>query len=416
MNLEKLTAIIKKDKIIAMFKKIFRSRKKTAVVAIILLLAIIVSWRVLANGEKQPQLQTAEVQKGTIISSISTAGTVLTANTFSVTTSATGVVKGVYVSEGAIVIKGQKIAEIDLDTEGNQAHVSAYASYISAVNSLKSAENSYRSAQVTLEKTYDEIKGHDEDETFTMKETRTKAEVANDNAYDAIQTSKAKLSSAALDYQSSSPVIVAPAPGVITSITIAEGMNFGSQDTTSDTRASLRIATIESEGTPLASFNLSEIDILQVKTGQKATITLDSLAGKTFTGKVVSVDRIGNVTSGVTTYPIIIQFDISSEQILPNMTATAEIITEIKENVLWVPSQAIKTQAGQAIVKVLVNGEEQEREVEVGLENSDQAEIISGLNEGETVITSETVTGEETSFSSSGLRGIMPGGGFEVKR
>lgn len=402
---------LKKDKIVAIFKKIFSSRKKTAVVAIVVLLAIIVGWRALGNRKEQPQLQTAEVQKGTIVSSISASGTVLTANTFFVTTSATGVVKEVYVSDGETVTKGQRLAKIEVDTEGAQAYTSAYASYISAVNSLKSAENNYRSTQATLEKVYDEIKGHDKDETFAMKETRTKAEVANDNAYDAIQVAKVKLSSTILDYQVSSPIITAPASGIVTSITLVKGMNIGSQDTTSDTRTSQRVAVIEFEGTPIGSFSLSEIDVSQVKTGQKATITLDSISDKTFTGKVVGVDRIGTVTSGVTNYPVIIQFDTGSEQILPNMTATAEIIIEAKENVLWVPPQAITKQAGQTIVRVLVNGKPQERQVEVGLETSSQAEITSGLSEGETIVVSEVTVGEETTFGGgAGMREIMPGG------
>lgn len=416
MKLEKLASWrtkVKKDEIVKIFKQIFSSRRKTAVVVIVVLLATIVGWRVLGKREKQPQVQTAEVQKGTIVSSIAASGTVLTANTLFITTSATGVVKEVYVSDGETVAKGQKLAEIELDTEGAQSHASAYSSYISAVNSLKSAENSYRSAQATLERVYDEIKGHDEDETLEMKETRTKAEVAHDNAYDAIQAAKLKLSSAALDYQTSSPIITAPASGVVTSITLVEGMNVGSQDTTSDTRTSQKVAVIKSEGTPLGSFNLSEIDVSQVKTGQKATITLDSIADKTFTGKVASVDRIGTVTSGVTTYPVIIKFDTSSEQVLPNMTATAEIITEIKENALWIPPQAIKTQAGQTVVRVLVNGKEEQREVEVGLETSDQAEIVSGLSEGETVIVSEVTAGEETTFGGEGGMRIMGGFGGE---
>lgn len=412
MKLEKFASWrtkVKKDEIVKIFKQIFSSRKKTAGVAIVVLLAVIVGWRVLGSRGEKTQFQTTEVQKGTIISSISASGTVLTANTFFVTTSATGVVKEVYVSDGEMVVKGQQLAKIELDTEGAQSHLSAYSSYIGAVNSLKSAENSYRSAQATLERVYDEIKGHDEDETLEMKETRTKAEVAHDNAYDAIQSAKVKLSSAALDYQSSSPIVTAPTSGVISSITIAEGMSLGSQDTTSDARASQRVAVIESEGTPLGSFSLSEIDVSQVKTGQKATIILDSIADKTFTGKVVSVDRIGTTTSGVTSYPVIIKFDTTSEQILPNMAATAEIITEVKENVLWVPSQAVRTQAGQTVVRVLVNGKEEQREVEIGLETSDQAEIISGLSEGETIIVSEIIAGEEATFGEGGMR-IM--GGF----
>jgi len=144
---------------------------------------------------------------------------------------------------------------------------------------------------------------------------------------------------------------------------------------------------------------------------QKATITLDSLSDKTFTGKVVGVDRIGQTTSGVTQYASIIQFDSSSLEILPNMAVTAIIIIEKKDNVLLVPSNVIQEKGGRSYAVVLVDDKQQFIPVETGLVSDTQTEIVSGLSEGDLVVTgavSLTTKPDDTSpFGTSGMGGMM---------
>jgi len=361
--------------------------------------------------------QTAKAEKGTLVISVSASGSVSASNLESITTQASGIVKKIYVKDGDKVTKGQKIAEIDLDQEGLQQKASAYASYISAVNSLDSANNSYRSTQASLQNIYDQIKGHDNDETLTMKETRTKGEVANDNAYKAIQSAQVKVASAWDDYALSSPVITSPSSGTISSLTIAEGFSLGSQTSTSGTRTGQRVASIVKEGNPIVSVNLSEIDVPDIKVGQKSSLTFDSLSvqagtsAKTFSGEVVAVDRVGSTSSNVTSYPALIKLDSGSNLILPNMAVTANIITNVKEGVLLVPSTAISQQSGQMVVKILKNGVLESVNVEVGESSDSQTEIISGINEGEEIITSSTPsssgtgTTETRSVFSSGFGG-----------
>jgi len=160
------------------------------------------------------------------------------------------------------------------------------------------------------------------------------AEAKYKNQQAVVSQAQAAVNSAWLSYQLTSPIITAPVSGTIVGLNFVPGMVIGSSSTTT----SQRVAVIRTEGTPIASFNLSELDVPVVKPGQKATIELDSLPDKTFTGKVMSVDWLGTITNGVTNYPVIIQFDTSSEKVLPNMAASANIIIEVKDNVLLVPS------------------------------------------------------------------------------
>lgn len=392
-------------------KKITKHRKKLLIGLIPFVLVGYYLYQRQSQTQSEPVIQTAEVQKGTIVSSITASGNVISSHLENVTTQASGTVKKVYVSDGDQVYAGQKLAEITLDLEGKQNLASAYSNYLSAVAGVNSANNSYRSTQASLAVVYDEIKGHDTDETLAMKETRTRAEVANDNAYDGLGTAQARLSVASLTYQSSSPIITAPATGTIKSVTIAEGMNIGAAETNSGSRANQRIATISTGGLPLATFNLSEIDVVTVKPGQKATVTLDAITDKTFTGKVVSVDRVGTTTNNVTTYPVIIEFDTTSESILPNMAATANIILETKSDILLVPSGAINYQNSTATVTLLRDGQEITQTVEIGISNDTQTEIISGLSEGDVVVTGSQTSSSTQVTSSGGSGNIFSIGG-----
>jgi len=395
--------------LISLIKKLFSTRKRAVVTLIILLIGGYLLWGKIKGDEPEQKMQTVEVQKGTIVSSVTASGNVISSNIENITTQASGTVKKVYISDGDEVYAGQKLVEIDLDVQGQQNQATAYSTYVSAANALNSAKNNYRLTQASLAVTYDEIQGHETDETLEIKEDRTRAEVANDNAYDGVITAEARLSSAALAYRTSSAIITAPSSGVVKSVTVAEGMNIGATETASGARANQRVATIGTKGLPITTFNVSEIDVLLIEQGQKATITLDSIADKTFSGKVVSVDRVGMITNNVTTYTTIIRFDTSSDQILPNMAATANIIIDSKSDILIVPSQAVNYQDGQESVTVIRNGQEQNVLVETGIFNDTQTEIVSGLEEGDTIITTTTTSTNQTTQGRSG--GFMFGGG-----
>ncbi|OGD05468.1 hypothetical protein A2379_00730 [Candidatus Amesbacteria bacterium RIFOXYB1_FULL_47_13] len=342
-----------------------------------------------------PQYQTAKAEKGTLISSVSASGSVTTSNVQEVTTQATGVVQKMDVEDGQKVAKGQIIAQIELDLVGQQRNAAAYTSLINAQKSVNSANNNYRSTQASLQVVYDEIKGHDTDETLVMKEKRTKAEVANDNAYDGVVSARAQLASSALSYNLTSPVIRAPLSGII-NLSVAEGSQI-SAGSSSDA-SNQRLATITTEGTPLISVNISEIDALQIKTNQKTNVTFDSLEGKTYTGKVVAMDKLGTSTSNVVTYTALIKLDTGSSEVLPNMVANVNIITDIKTDVLSVPSSAVQTSDSQTSVQILKNGEITNVLVETGSSNGSQTEIVSGINEGDAVVTS-TITSDTTGGS-----------------
>lgn len=384
---------------------------------LVVLVIGIVAWfgvHALTNTSTSPVYQTEQAEKGTLVVAVSVSGQVSSANSAEVTTQASGVVKTVYVKDGDAVKAGQKIADLDLDLTGQQRSQQAYASYQSAQNNVDSAKANLYTSQTTLLTEWESYMAKAQNSTYENPDDSpntgnrqltdfviTQDEwLASEAKYkvqqNAILQAQTALSSAWYSYQQSSASIVAPISGTITGLSLQPGSVITAQTNSSGGSSSQRIASVKTDAPPTVSLNLTQIDAPKVKAGNKATLSFDSLPDKTFTGEVVSVDTIGSVSSGVTTYPAIIKLDSVIDGLLPNMSATASIITETKDNVLLVTTTAIQTQNGTHTVRVTKNKQVTSVPVEIGTANDTQTEIVSGINEGDTVVTSVT-TGTKSS-------------------
>jgi macrolide-specific efflux system membrane fusion protein len=376
--------------------------------------------------------QTEKATKQTLVASVTASGQVSGTNIASVTTQASGTIKQIFVKEGDIVKAGQKILEITPDIISQQKMTQAYASYLSAKNALDTSTINLYTLQSA------EFAANDK----FMKDAVERDLATNDPVYiqqhadwlaaeakykqqsAVIAQSRAALNNASLAYQLTSPVVTAPTSGIITNISSVGTAiaSSSSNNSSSNTVSEEKVAIIENESTPTITVNLSEIDVIKVKIGQRATITLDSMPDKTFTGKITALDKIGAQTSGVTSYPSTITLDTDNENILPNMAANASIIIETKDNALTVPTAAIQNQNGTSIVRILKNGQPENVTVETGIASDTETEILSGIAEGDEVITSSSSTATSTqssgntsvfggSFGGGAFRGVTGGGG-----
>jgi len=406
------------SKVIDKLKWIFRSRVRVAIFLVVFIGLGVAGWMKFSGGQTGVQYQTSKVEKGTIVSTVSASGRVLSANMISVTSGVSGVISKVYVKDGDKVATGQRIAEVTLDLAGQQKSAQAWSSYLAAKNSLDTANVSLYTLQSQLfaanQKFINDAVARDlesDDPTYIQENADwLAAEAKYKNQSAVINQSAAALSSVWLSYRSAAPVITAPVTGTVSDLSVVVGMVVGGTLDGSSSSDSQRVAVIRTGNKPILSFDLPEIDVSNVKVEQKVTVSLDSLADKTFTGKVVAVDRIGSVSNNVTSYPAVVQLDADYAGILPNMAASAEIILDSKGDVLKVPSAAVREQDGVSVVRLLREGGEQEVTVEVGLSSDSETEIVSGLAEGDEVIMG-TATASSTSQSSGSVFGGMFGGG-----
>lgn len=145
--------------------------------------------------------------------------------------------------------------------------------------------------------------------------------------------------------------------------------------------------------------NIHELDINKIQVGQEVEITADALSGQTFAGRVDKVNINGATAGGITTYPVTILVDGAPEDMYPGMNVSAKIVVEDAGNVLCIPVDAVQRGSGTEGDYVLVAGAGamdehgtlvnsaalEKRTVTMGRNDSDNIEILSGLEEGETV-------------------------------
>jgi len=411
------------------FNKIKSLGRITKIILVVIIaFAIFFIYRSLTSSQQAPQYQTAQVTKGTLVVSLTEAGQVSVANKVSIVTQASGIVNNVYVKSGQTVNAGDKIADITLDTAGQQRQAQAYSSLLSAQNGLQSANaqlNTLQSQEFVANQKFINDKGipnptdTDKLDPVYIEENATwlAAQAAYENQTNVIAQSQANVNNASLAYQLTSGTITASTNGTVGDLIITKGMQIGSSNTTagsSTNTSNQAVASIITGNATTVSVSIAEVDAPQIQVGQAATITFDALPNQTFTGKVMGINTTGAVTSGVTTYPAVIQLDdTSNASILPNMSATASIITKVDDNVLLVPSAAVQTVGTTSTVKVLKNGQVSTVTVQAGDTSDSQTVITSGLSEGQTVVTSVVSTATTTSSTgSSPFSGGLRLGGF----
>ncbi len=407
-------------------KKIFANpalRNKLIGLIVIVVFAggIFYKFSYLKGNNSDIRYQTAIAEKGILVTSVSASGTITSGNSISINTKVSGEVKNVYVSNGDNVIKGQKIAQIEADEYAKQREAAAWLAYLDALEAVKTAQKSKSSADLEMwkarkaiidaEKDVEYMNNHKgenpetkkpytiEEETILVKSLQeakdafTASELAYKNANAEIAAAQAKVGSSYRDYQENSSIIYAPATGIISDLSLAPGIIINASSSTSSSTgatiiASQSVGKISSpKGELIATVNLAEVDVVKVKAGQQATLTIDAYPEKTFTGKVLAVNTAGSVSSGVTTYPVSILLDPVSDEIYLNMSVTAEIITNIVKDAIIIPSAAVTTTDGQSTVQIKKGEEIINVAVEIGSSNDSQTEIISGINEGDEVVT-----------------------------
>jgi HlyD family secretion protein len=181
---------------------------------------------------------------------------------------------------------------------------------------------------------------------------------------------------------------------------------------------------------------VDETDIANVDVGQAVDITMDAYPGIPFEGKVMRIDPQALVESNVTNIHVRVELDNSDVKfklLKPGMNATCEFVKDKKDNVLSVPSEAVRTDDQGRYVEVAVGGKPApgdpktntpadpntlidvkvvKRRVELGLEGNEADEITGGLKEGDTIIT-QTIQPivQQAGGAIGGGFGMRPGGG-----
>lgn len=190
--------------------------------------------------------------------------------------------------------------------------------------------------------------------------------------------------------------VTSPFTGTLASVPVSAGDQVSSATTLGTVITNQEVATL----------SLNEVDVSKVKVGDKATLTFDAIDGLSLAGTVAIVNPVGTVSSGVVNYAVTIDLDTQDNRVKSGMTVTAAIQTAVAQDVLTVPSSAVKTSNGSSYVltvpadtstatTVTATGTQgislavppNQAPVQAGITDGANTEIISGLSEGSKIVT-----------------------------
>jgi len=318
------------------------------VLAAVPLLAILAF--ILTRGNK-PSGISVVVQKGPVVEELVLSGQVKAVRHAILYFPTSGKISWVGVKEGDKVNRGQGLVSLD-KTILNSAY--------------QQALNTYRNYQASAENVLDSVKDHSGDETYSQKAVRTSAEVARDNAYDAVTASLYNLRNA---------TIAAPFSGVVTSL---PNPNPGINVMVTEPQVEL----IDPASIYFA-VDADQAEVIDLTVGQTVVITLDSF-DKNFSGKVSFISFTPKSGESGTVYEVKVDFseikDLK-ESLRVGMTGDAKFILSQSENALYVPSRFVN--ADKDGKYVYLGSKENKVYIKTGVEGEENIEILEGVSEGD---------------------------------
>ncbi len=331
-------------------KHLFHPSKKKIV---FLLIAVIVGITVilLPKNNNQKPLSLVSVKRADLQSLVSSSGFLTGANVIDLKFRSGGKLSTLKVATGDQIKQGSLVASLD-----NAQQLIA----------LQQANNTLRAKQATKEKVLDDVKDHDDDETFTQKQLRTDAEVAKDNAFDEVKSAQKALNDTYL---------YAPISGLVTQAPFVSGQTVGASDL---------IAQIVDSSQILFETDVDEADISKVTVGQQATVSFDAYPDETFPGSVAQiVPQIKTTSSGASVVTVNIKLDNFQKRFIQGLTGQSDIVIAESKSTLIVPIEAVR----EDNVVIIPSGQNyQNKKVETGIESDTDIEIRSGLSEGEQIL------------------------------
>lgn len=405
--------------------------KKKTIIIIALLLIVLVSAALILKPNKvdisQIDILTGKAGLGNISTIVESTGTLEAITTVEVGTQVSGIVDKLFVDYNSYVKKGQLLAKIDT------TNLAAQLEQSQATLDNAKAELDYQQA------TFDRMAPLNEKQLISQTDydqyiyNLNKAKASYNSAL-----ASHKKNQINLDYA----LIYSPIDGVVLNKEVEEGQTVA---------ASFNTPTLFSIANDLTQMqveaDIDEADIGQIKEGQRVEFTVDAYPETIFEGEVTQLRWEPTVTNNVVTYTIIIDAPNPDYKLMPGMTATIQIYVLEKNDILVVPSKALRFNPDQKLLMSYMgkqdkpeipegqtppdmdNMPEQAPEntnnativwvkegtnihpvpVKIGLNDDINAEILSGIKSGQEVVLSMEQKGANETSAKTGGNPFMPG-------
>lgn len=328
---------------------IFKPSRKKIIILIVLLIIAFFGFNNFFKP-KEPILQFATVQKQDIKSIVSSSGSLTGKNVADLKFKSSGKLAYINVKAGDSVYAGEVIAGLDTQELSIE---------------LQQAQNTLRDKQALVDKALDDVKDHSSDESFTQRVTRTSAQVARDNAYDAVKAAQRAFQDA---------VIISPIAGLVTKAPYIPGQIIGSD----------AVAQVVDFSQTFFDTDIDEADIGRISLKQKAEVILDAYPDKVFAGLVDEIiPQTKTTSSGATVVTVRINLSNPEITLINGLSGQASIILSEAKAALTVPQEALREDNTVFIQNA--QGLRMEK-VETGIKSDTDVVIKKGLNENDRVL------------------------------
>ncbi|WP_324885419.1 efflux RND transporter periplasmic adaptor subunit [Polaromonas sp.] len=296
------------------------------------------------------QYRTANIERGPLQAAVAASGMVNPVSQVSVGTQVSGQIKDIYADFNAEVKAGQLIAIIDPETFEYRVR-SAQADVDAARAAAATQQASLTKARVDAEEAQRDFerKAQLVTQQFIAASEGDKARALARSAAESTKIVVAQLQSAQANVSQRESVlaqaridlartrITSPVDGIVIKRTIEKGQTVAASLQAPELfviAKNLRDMQVEA--------SVDEADVGRIKTGQKASFTVDAFPGQTFEGEVRQVRKAAQNVANVVTYVAVVGFSNVGDRLLPGMTANVRVITDARSSVLKVPNAALR--------------------------------------------------------------------------
>ncbi|TRX04237.1 efflux RND transporter periplasmic adaptor subunit [Flavobacterium gawalongense] len=397
-------------------------------VVLIALLIVLSKKGIIGNKDKGKEVEIAQVDATTIVETVSATGKIQPEIEVKISSMVSGEIISLPVKEGQVVKKGDLLVKInpDLYTSGlnrTVANLSGTKAGLSQADaSFKEAKASYDRNKTLFDKGI--ISRSDWDKSIASFEV---AKAAKQTAYFNVRSASASVNEAQDNLGRT--IIYAPADGTVSVLNVELGERVLGTQQMAGTEI-LRVANLNNMEVEV---DVNENDIVKIKVGDEAKVEVDAYLKKQFKGIVTSISNSASsslTADQVTNFKVKVRILKESYQDLlkgkpdayspfrPGMTATVDIITKTKKNVLSVPISSVVVKSDTAAVKeikiedpksdekkvapksdkkfecvfVKVGDKAKIRIIKTGIQDDTNIEVLTGLKKGDVVITGPYTT------------------------
>lgn len=291
------------------------------------------------DDESEQHYVTQAITRGDLTVKVSATGNLQPTNQVDVGSELSGTIEAVYVDDNDVVKKGQIIARMDTRKLRDQVTQSK-ASLTSAKSAVLQAQATEEEARANLKRLEHvaQLSGGkvpSKAELDTARAALKRAQANTASAEASISQVQAALQSAETNVELAS--IHSPIDGIVLSRQIEPGQTVASQF-----QAPVLFTLAENLTQMKLEVNVDEADVGQVKPDQSASFSVDAWPGRQYPSRITRVGFGAETTDGVVSYKTVLTVNNDDLSLRPGMTATAEITTQQRHNVLLVPNAALR--------------------------------------------------------------------------